>query len=75
VKIADWQGIASGKLVMDAASVYWANDCTNGIWRISKSGGAPTQVVRDYTVRHVVVDATQIFWAVYDQGLVMKKNK
>ncbi|MEW5718070.1 MAG: hypothetical protein AB1817_05560 [Chloroflexota bacterium] len=74
-KLADWQGLASVKLAMDAQNIYWANDCANGIWKITKTGGEPTQVLSNVIARHIAADATHIYWVVYEDGTVMKKAK
>lgn len=75
VRLADWMGLPSGKLVMDAQNIYWANECTGGIWKIAKTGGDPSQVVSNVVVRNIAVDATQIYWTVFEDGTVMKKTK
>ncbi len=74
-KLADWQGLSSAKLALDAQNIYWANDCANGIWKIVKTGGEPTQVVSNVIARHIAADATHIYWVVSEDGTVMKRAK
>jgi len=75
VQVAEVVGSMSSQLVMDATAIYWVNDCTNGIWKIAKTGGNPRPILSNVTVRKVAVDATQIYWTVYEDGTVMKKAK
>jgi len=74
-QLAQLSGIAPTKLALDDANVYWANDCTDGILRVAKTGGAPQSALMNQTVRYVMVDATGIYWVVYSEGAIKKKSQ
>jgi hypothetical protein len=74
-RLAELSGYAPDRIAMDESSIYWANDCSDGIRRIPKSGGDPTTVIANIVARHVVVDVTGVYWTGYQDGTIMKKAK
>lgn len=74
-RMVELSGVAPGQIAMDEASIYWANDCANGILRVSKTGTSPRAVVQDQTTKNIGVDETSVYWVTEYEGTIKKKAK
>lgn len=73
--LASIPGLAPTKIAVDETNVYYATDCTQGILRVAKTGGAPTVVVANVVPAHLAIDAANIFWTVYSNGTILRSSK
>lgn len=73
--LAQISGSEPDRLAIDDTSIYWANECSNGIMRVAKTGGNPSAVVQDQTVKNVGVDETSVYWVTEYEGTIKKKAK
>jgi hypothetical protein len=69
-----------GQVVLDGDYVYWANSIAGQVRRLNKTTlGAPEVIGESLSPRHIVLDATHVFWtdfgASVDEGVILRAPK
>lgn len=75
VRLAPIPGLAPTHIASDDTYIYYATDCTQGILRVAKTGGAPSVVVANVAPAQLAIDASNIFWSVYSNGTILRVSK
>ena len=75
VRLASIPGLAPGKIAIDESNVYYGTDCTQGILRVAKTGGASSVVIPNQVAAQIAIDASNIFWSVYTNGVILKMTR
>ena len=73
--LAQIAGFAPTQIALDATSVYYATDCTEGILRVAKTGGEARVSVPRQNANGLAVNATRLYWSVSAQGLLLHRAK
>jgi hypothetical protein len=72
--LASGQPSPNNAIAVDATSVYWTNNASNGepaVLRVPLGGGTPTTIASDQYPFAIAVSPTSVFWT-NDGGTVMR---